>query len=44
MGEDAVDILASTNISNEDRKKNDKIIKQYDFLGVWKNAIFKTML
>jgi hypothetical protein len=34
MGEDAEEILASTNISDEDRKKFDKVLKQYDdFFG-----------
>ena len=41
MGEDAEEILASTNISDEDRKKYDKVLKQYDdFFRVRKNVIF----
>ena len=41
MGEDAEEILASTNISYEYRKKYDKVLKQYDdFFRVWKNVIF----
>ena len=42
LGEDAKDTLASTNISEEDRKKYDQVLKKFDshFL-VRRNIIFK---
>ena len=42
MGEEAEDILASTNIAEADRRKYSAVIKQYDdFFQVRKNVIFE---
>ena len=42
MGEDAEDILASTNISADDRKKYDPVLAKFDaFFQVRKNVIFE---
>ena len=42
MGEDAEDTLASTNISEEDRKQYETVIRKFDaFFKVRKNVIFK---
>ena len=42
MGEDAEDTLASTNISDVDRKKYGTVIQQFDdFFKVRKNIIFE---
>ena len=42
MGEDAEDTLASTSISDADRKKYDEVIKKFDdFFQVQKNVIFE---
>ena len=42
MGENAEDILVSTNISDDDRKKYVSVVRQFDdFFKVWKNVIFK---
>ena len=42
MGENAEDALTCTNISDADRKKNNKVIKRFDdFFQVQKNVIFE---
>lgn len=42
MGENAEEILASTNISTDDRKKYDPVLAKFDtFFQVRKNIIFK---
>ena len=42
MGEEAEDILNSTNISNSDRKKYDRVVAKFDsFFKVRKNVIFE---
>ena len=42
MGENAEDILASTNISDDDRKKYASVVRQFDdFFKVRKNVIFE---
>ena len=42
LGNDAEDILCSTNISEEDRKKYGKVLGNFDqFFHVWKNVIIE---
>ncbi len=42
MGEAAEDILASTNISSEDRKKYEGVVAKFDaFFNVRKNVILE---
>ena len=42
LGEEAKDILASTNIREEDRKKYDSVLAKFDsFLSVRKNVIIE---
>ena len=42
MGQDAEEILTSTNISNNDRKKYETVVAQFDaFFKVRKNIIFE---
>ncbi len=42
LGEEANDVLASTNITEEDCKKFDVVLKKFDeIFGVWHNIIFE---